>query len=396
MGTSEPLCGVWYFVNPMALNRYNPTHTTPLPLLSQPLRTLHAPCYRLYEYVYDVARLLQTDNSLTIFEPNFRPWPHIFQDCVRSKKFYAGIDRHLERDLIALQNYEQREDSMKYKTLLRKILALFGLGIIDSLEYTLGNYLRQTNGALANENREEWEEKAVEGMLFHNNNTERPFAVLRVYKRTYPSISLRNLSKLSLTIVSGTHRPSDKGEAAGVGLTADPRLRVIIGMLCGVRTKRVGLTTSILRKAHVADRAEMIFTRKRKTREKYEDNVRKKAKRAALRDHAEEINSNCLVTNVIDFQDQLAARANSMKSRITFMKERFHARVSGNEPRLYTSLGSEFRSIHGKLRLNSQSKSMTEETYLTGLLHAMIKEDSDDIGLNANKGKPNPTTQQHT
>ena len=72
---------------------------------------------------------------------------------------------------------------MKYTELLRKILALFGLGIIDSLEYTLGKYIRQTNGALANDKREEWEEKAAEGLLCHNNNAERPFAVLRLYKR---------------------------------------------------------------------------------------------------------------------------------------------------------------------------------------------------------------------
>ncbi len=132
--------------------------------------------------MYDVALLLQTDNSLTIFERHFRPWPHIFQDLGRSKKFYAGIDRHLERDRIALQNYDAREDSEKYKTILQKILALFGLGIIDSFEYTVGKYLRQTNGALANENREEWEEKAIEGMLCHNNHAERPFADLWVYK----------------------------------------------------------------------------------------------------------------------------------------------------------------------------------------------------------------------
>jgi hypothetical protein len=115
-----------------------------------------------------------------------------------------------------------------------------------------------------------------------------------------------------------------------------------------------------------------------------------------MRDHAEEINTNSLVIDVVDFQDQLAARANSVKSRITFLKDQFHARVSGDEPRLYTSLGSEFRTTHGKfLRLTSQSKSMTEETYLTVLLNAMIKEDSDAIGLNANKGHPNPFTLAH-
>ncbi len=122
----------------------------------------------------------------------------------RSKIFYKAMDRHLKRDRIALHNFNAREDSVKYTELLRKILALFGLGIIDSLEYTLGKYLRQTDGVLANDMREDWEEKAVEGLLSHNNHAERPFAVLRLYKRTYPSISLRNLSKLSLTIVSGT------------------------------------------------------------------------------------------------------------------------------------------------------------------------------------------------
>jgi hypothetical protein len=74
------------------------------------------------------------------------------------------MDRNLDGDLVALNNYEGREDAAQYTTLLRKILELFGLGIIDSLEYTLGKYLRQTEGPLANENREDWEEKAVEGL----------------------------------------------------------------------------------------------------------------------------------------------------------------------------------------------------------------------------------------
>jgi hypothetical protein len=53
-------------------------------------------------------------------------------------------------------------------------------------------------------------------------------------------------------------------------------------------------------------------------------------------------------------------------------------------------MGPEFRTKYGKLRLMSQCKQMTEEAYLTSLLHAMIEEDGDAIGLNANKGKPGP------
>jgi len=171
---------------------------------------------RLYEYVYDLALLLQSDKCLSIFDLHFRAWPHIYQNRGRAQKFYKGIDSNLAEDHVALNKFHAREDSVKYTELLRKILAIFGQGIIDSLEFTMGDYLRQTDGVLANDQREDWEAKAAEGLLCHNNHAERPFAVLRLYKRTYPSMSVRNLSKLSMTIVTGTHRPADKGKCAGV------------------------------------------------------------------------------------------------------------------------------------------------------------------------------------
>ena len=130
--------------------------------------------------------------------------------------------------------------------------------------------------------------------------------------------------------------------------------------------------------------------RKRKATEKYNANVRKKAKKAALRDYAEEINSNSLVNDEGSLNIQLAARGNSAKARITFLKDQFHARISGEDPRIYTTQGSEYRTKYGKLRLTSQSKDMTEEVYLTSLLTAMIQEDGDDCGLNANIGAPDP------
>ncbi len=119
-------------------------------------------------------------------------------------------------------------------------------------------------------------------MLCHNNNAERPFAVLRSYKRMYPSISLRNLASLSHTIVNGTHRPADKGNLAGAAITSDVRLRAIVGQLCGVRNRRVGLITTLLRAAHYKDHREVVKCRKRKAVEKYEMNVRKKAKKSNL------------------------------------------------------------------------------------------------------------------
>jgi hypothetical protein len=59
---------------------------------------------------------------------------------------------------------------------------------------------------MCNNMREEWEIKAVELMVSHNNFAERPFAVVKALARIYPALSLRNLSQLTHSIVNGTHR----------------------------------------------------------------------------------------------------------------------------------------------------------------------------------------------
>ena len=91
--------------------------------------------------------------------------------------------------------------------------------------------------------------------------------------------------------------------------------------------------------------------RKQKAQTRYEDNIRKKAKRAAIRDHAETILHTSLVTSIAEFETQMQARSTSAGARISFMKEQFHARVSGETSRDYRGLGPEFRGVHGKLKL---------------------------------------------
>jgi hypothetical protein len=139
----------------------------------------------------------------------------------------------------SLRAFTARVDAKKYEEMLRTVIGLFGKGIIASLEYTMKDYLRQTNGLLRTSLRPAAEVTTCKAMLCHNNHAERPFAVLRQYKRLYPSISLTNLSKLSLSLVNGTHQPASDGEAAGVALTADHRLRACVGRLCSVRRKSV-------------------------------------------------------------------------------------------------------------------------------------------------------------
>ena len=72
----------------------------------------------------------------------------------------------------------------------------------------MDKYLKQTDGELSNDKREDWEIEATKGMMSHNNFAERPFAVLKAFAKTYPALSLRNLAWLSHSLVNGTHRPA--------------------------------------------------------------------------------------------------------------------------------------------------------------------------------------------
>jgi hypothetical protein len=144
-------------------------------------------------------------------------------------------DMNLVADMVQLRAYKGRADGAKYENMLRTVLGLFGQGIIASLEFTMKDYLQQTRGKLRTAVREDWKLKACRSMLCHNNHAERPFAVLRQYKRLYPSMSVPNLSKVSQSLVNETHRPGCNGLVAGAALTANPRLRTSIGRLCSVR-----------------------------------------------------------------------------------------------------------------------------------------------------------------
>ncbi len=51
---------------------------------------------------------------------------------------------------------------------------------------------------------------------------------------------------------------------------------------------------------------------------------------------------------------------------------------------MYLNLGSEFRKLGGKLRISSKSKTQSDEDYLSLLVAAMIKKDSNTFGVNKN------------
>jgi hypothetical protein len=285
-----------------------------------------------------------------VFAENFRAWPHIYKPGGRSKQFYTKIEKNLTEDLIKLRCYTSRDDSVKYGEILKQVFHLFGAGIHGSLTFTLKKYLRQTNGDLGNEKREQWETKAAKHMLCHNNNAERPFAVARAFNRLYPAITLYNLSHLSHSLVNGTHRPAHvfgrtsrndrcNMKPPGIALTAHPLLRKAVNKLCSVRTKKIGGITQIVRHAHKAAMDAKNANRKRKAQEDFDEAIRLKTQRAEKRDKADYTALRELITDSKDLEVELQARRGSKKARLLFLNEQFHARVSCRNPRLYPGIG---------------------------------------------------------
>jgi hypothetical protein len=329
---------------------------------------------------------------MTLFKDEFRPWPHVYKPRLKSKLFYERIDAHLREDLARLRTYEQREDSEQYVKILREVFRLFGEGIIASLEYTMHDYLSQTNGKLSNMNKEQWELEAAKGMLSHNNYAERPFAVLRAFAKMYPALSLRNLAWLAHSLVNGTHRPAHTfgvakyrigihSQKAGIALTAHPALKRAVNEVCSVRRKRVGAVTSIIRKAQIDDKQLQLVTRKRKAEEHIAARIRAKTTKATRIDKAEHIAAHHLVLSLPDLENELAARQSNKQSRINFLKEQFDARINCEVPRSYKTIGSAYRKRGGGLRKCPEDKTQ-ELIYLSTLIKLMIVEDQDTLGLN--------------
>ena len=80
----------------------------------------------LYDFLWNLGELLQTDDCLSVLQPVYRPWPKIREAEELSIQFYMILDRTREEDLSELRQYEGREDLDVYEPVLRETLA-FGL-----------------------------------------------------------------------------------------------------------------------------------------------------------------------------------------------------------------------------------------------------------------------------
>ncbi len=72
----------------------------------------------VYEHVWNLGILLQTEDSLSILEPEYRAWPKVRVAEAGSVEFYRILNRTKEMDLEELQCFRRREDIGNYEPVL--------------------------------------------------------------------------------------------------------------------------------------------------------------------------------------------------------------------------------------------------------------------------------------
>ena len=116
------------------------------------------------------------------------------------------------------------------------------------------------------------------------------------------------------------------------------------------------LNLPICREAQKIDAVAQVTHRKSKAITKYNALIKQQATKAAKRDKAEMTATSNLCIGLQELELQLKSCCNSKQARVTFLKDQVYARISGEHPRIYASIGTEWRKLGGKIRVSSNSK----------------------------------------
>jgi hypothetical protein len=100
----------------------------------------------LYDHLWNLGTLLQSDDSLTVLDTSYRPWPRVRYNEGPSKNYYTHLEKNKTAERAELCLYEVKPDFEVYKTIFQEVLHLFGTAIHTSLERTMGKYLKATDG----------------------------------------------------------------------------------------------------------------------------------------------------------------------------------------------------------------------------------------------------------
>ena len=340
----------------------------------------------IYDELWKVGTLLQSEAAFDIFLADYRPWDAVEglttwyarrRVCALSKK---------RREL--LRAYDSREDAAEFTPLLKKVLALLGAGIHESLKRTMGDYLEATNGCHAQSKLEPWMKARVVHLLSHNNAAERPFAVVKLFDHLFPTMALSNLSNLSHARVNGTFalappKPKTlKGASkagqkpAGAAILADPRLQQGVSKVSGVRKSSLGAVIKLRREQRAADETAAVAHRKAHRADLLAEHTQQAAGRAQKKDTAHSIE---LLTSVEELRVHLVAKTGK-GARMMLVSRQFDARVTGRATLFVYSqaaIGARYRVVAQKAKPLKKSPSDDEDSlvYLTRLVELMIADD---------------------
>jgi hypothetical protein len=302
----------------------------------------------LYEEVWNVGALLQTDESPAVMEDGFRPWSRVKEGTEASWDFYDILDRNKAADLLILRKYQDREDIDSYTVVLKEIFHLFGQAIHESLTRTMGLYLEAISGINQNKNNTPWEKAIASRMLCTNNAAESPFGTAKAYLGQYPSMKLSNLAAFAGSICSGTHRPKHgigkHAKEAGIALTAPEPVKHAVSKLCGVRRRTPGALTVLMRANNVADVVEANLERIKRKAKTMAAKTKAQSKKMNKIDAAIEAN---LADSHADLNDELESFGRAKTAWLKYFQEQFQFRkLLRNGVYLSIPAESPFRAKH--------------------------------------------------
>jgi hypothetical protein len=295
-------------------------------------------------------------------------------------------DDRLEARRAALRSYETKKDREEYELVLRDMLQLFGEGIHESLARTMGDFLDATDGEKSNSKISQLDWDRTSELRGHNNDAERPFAVMKALAHHYPSMGLLNLSHMAHARVNGTFRLAERGGKtaktkhragveAGSAFTADPRLQSVVSELTSVRTNSLGALTVMARDNHNDDSKAEKEKREKKRSDNKKEAARKMKNRATLANAANEAD---LVSTSAEFKSELLSRE-TIASKMKFINLEFDSRV--RRGRKYPLIGCKFRSQTKKAPLrktpgpDSGLLNLTANAYMEKLTAMMVAYD---------------------
>ena len=235
----------------------------------------------------------------------------------------------------------------------------------------MGRYLKSTGGIYRNELREEWELEAVAKLLSHNNPAERPFAIVKAYLQVFPTMRLATLANFSLSMTNGSHRPAGtlgktlktknkERQPPGIAINSPHQLKMAVTRVCGVRKRRTGSVTQLMRDTN----ANLMVLGDNRRKAKHKADMEQKAKLQFNKGVQHNINmTEVLATTPADLNANLELLGHAVGTSLAYLKRQFAARKAraDGDSYEYQNIAPEFKKSNGRdLKMTPSNGEVTD------------------------------------